>query len=56
MIATTLKKKSSKWTTSDIPNLEGKTVLITGANSGLGYFSAKALAQKMRMLYLLAEH
>tara|TARA_B100000902_G_scaffold379293_1_gene413454 strand:- start:18 stop:947 length:930 start_codon:yes stop_codon:yes gene_type:complete len=46
MTATNLKKKSSKWTTSDIPNLEGKTVLITGANSGLGYYSAKALAQK----------
>jgi len=35
-----------KWTTHDIPDLCGKTVLITGANSGLGLESARAMAEK----------
>lgn len=34
------------WKTDDIPNQTGKNALITGANSGLGYFTAKALAEK----------
>jgi NAD(P)-dependent dehydrogenase (short-subunit alcohol dehydrogenase family) len=34
------------WTLTDMPNLKGKVVIITGANSGLGLASAKALAQK----------
>ena len=33
-----------KWTAADIPDLAGKKVLITGANSGLGFESARALA------------
>ncbi len=37
---------TDKWTTADIPNLTGKIVVITGANSGLGYESSLALAQK----------
>ena len=36
----------SRWTTADIPDQTGRTVLITGANSGLGLASAKALAAK----------
>ncbi|MEL7207288.1 MAG: oxidoreductase [Actinomycetota bacterium] len=32
------------WTTDDIPDLTGRTAVITGANSGLGLESAKALA------------
>ena len=34
------------WSTKDIPNLNNKYALITGANSGLGYFTAKALVEK----------
>jgi len=34
------------WSTSDIPNLAGKVAVVTGANSGLGLESAKALAGK----------
>ncbi|MEM7117364.1 MAG: oxidoreductase [Chloroflexota bacterium] len=37
---------SHKWTQNDIPNLAGKIVVITGANSGLGLESAKILAAK----------
>ena len=32
------------WTISDIPDLSGKVAVVTGANSGLGFESAKALA------------
>src|SRR3954454_1017395 len=33
-----------KWTGADIPDQSGRTVLVTGANSGLGLRSAEALA------------
>ena len=46
MIATISNPKTSNWKTSNIPCLRGKTALITGANSGLGYYTAKALAEK----------
>jgi NAD(P)-dependent dehydrogenase (short-subunit alcohol dehydrogenase family) len=34
----------SRWTTRDLPDLTGRTVIITGANSGIGLASARALA------------
>ena len=46
MTATIPRPKISNWKTSNIPNLTGKTALITGANSGLGYYTAKALGEK----------
>ena len=36
----------SKWTAADIPDQTGRTVIVTGATSGLGYESALALAAK----------
>lgn len=33
------------WTTDDIPNLTGRTAVVTGANSGLGFEAALALAR-----------
>ena len=34
-----------KWTTSDIPDQSGRVAIVTGANTGLGYHAAAALAQ-----------
>jgi len=34
------------WTANDIPSLDGKIALVTGANSGLGYHAALELARK----------
>src|SRR5690349_11261471 len=34
------------WSEADIPDQSGRTVLITGANSGLGLRSAQVLAAK----------
>lgn len=36
----------TKWTTAEIPDQTGRAVLITGANTGLGLASARALAAK----------
>ncbi|KAK9696453.1 hypothetical protein K7432_012450 [Basidiobolus ranarum] len=30
----------SKWTPTEMPNLKEKTVVITGANSGIGFYTA----------------
>lgn len=35
---------TSRWTTADIPSQEGHTIVITGANTGLGLATARALA------------
>jgi NAD(P)-dependent dehydrogenase (short-subunit alcohol dehydrogenase family) len=36
---------STGWTTSQIPDLSGRTAVVTGANSGLGLWTSLALAQ-----------
>lgn len=36
---------NGKWTTAQIPSLGGKSALITGANSGIGYQAAVELAR-----------
>jgi NAD(P)-dependent dehydrogenase (short-subunit alcohol dehydrogenase family) len=36
--------RDHKWTTADIPDQSGRTVVVTGANTGIGYHTAAALA------------
>ncbi len=36
----------AKWTTADIPDQRGRVAVVTGANTGLGYHTAAALAAK----------
>ncbi|GDX31628.1 short-chain dehydrogenase [Actinomycetes bacterium] len=38
------KPAAPKWNTSDLPDLTGRTVIVTGANSGLGFCTTEALA------------
>lgn len=43
---------SQKWTASDILPQTGKVVIVTGANSGIGYETAKELAAKGAIVIL----
>ncbi|MET0829032.1 MAG: SDR family NAD(P)-dependent oxidoreductase, partial [Microbacterium sp.] len=37
---------SGTWTQSDLPDLTGSTVIVTGGNSGIGFESARAFAAR----------
>jgi NAD(P)-dependent dehydrogenase (short-subunit alcohol dehydrogenase family) len=43
---------TSTWTAADMPSQAGKRILITGANSGIGYHAALKLARKGAELLL----
>jgi NAD(P)-dependent dehydrogenase (short-subunit alcohol dehydrogenase family) len=43
---------TTSWSTNDIPDMAGKTVIITGANSGIGRGAARALAAKQARVVL----
>lgn len=38
--------ETNNWTKTNIPNLSGKTIIVTGGNSGLGYEAVKAFSEK----------
>ena len=39
-------RPTEMWTTEDMPDLTGKVIIVTGANSGIGFEAAKAFARK----------
>lgn len=38
--------KAKNWTFKDVPDLTGKTIIVTGGNSGLGYEAVKVFSRK----------
>jgi NAD(P)-dependent dehydrogenase (short-subunit alcohol dehydrogenase family) len=45
-------KKNNDWTLSDMPDLTGKIIIVTGGNSGLGFESAKVFAEEGALVVL----
>jgi NAD(P)-dependent dehydrogenase (short-subunit alcohol dehydrogenase family) len=41
-----MEKEFNAWVEANVSSQKGKTALVTGANTGIGYFTALALAQK----------
>ncbi len=46
VIARAKKSKKQVWVEEDIPNLQGKIIIVTGGNSGLGFETVKMLSKK----------
>jgi hypothetical protein len=41
-----MKNVEHKWTVQDIPSQEGRLAVVTGATSGVGFYTAKAVGLK----------
>ncbi|PQM59074.1 MAG: hypothetical protein CL523_05630, partial [Actinomycetales bacterium] len=38
-------KAAHRWTVANMPDLTGRAAIVTGANSGIGFYTARALAR-----------
>lgn len=47
---------TGNWSIADLPDLEGKTVVVTGANSGIGYEACRAFARRGATVVLAARN
>jgi protochlorophyllide reductase len=47
---------TKKWTQQDIPDLMGKLIVVTGANSGLGFECSQTLAEKGATVVMTARN
>ena len=47
---------NNRWSQKDIPDLTGKVIVVTGANSGLGLESAKTFAEKGATVVMTARN
>ncbi|MET7290518.1 oxidoreductase [Streptomyces sp. NPDC005573] len=45
MAETTAARGTRKWNATHLPDLSGRTAVVTGANSGIGFIAAEALAR-----------
>ena len=49
---TGVRDTTAPWTEADVPDQSGRTAVITGANSGIGFEAARLLAQRGALLLL----
>jgi NAD(P)-dependent dehydrogenase (short-subunit alcohol dehydrogenase family) len=47
---------TSNWTLASVPDLSGKVIIVTGGNSGLGFYAVKAFAEKKAQVIMASRN